>query len=135
MEWNQVTQRNHWVSQPPWGPYHYWEMYQTPSTFPKYKQETFSRNTMVNSLNKHFNHFISSTEEIILKSTKKQMEQNANRKIYNSKEITMFFFFLIFLPIFNHIWKIRFSTDRTTVYKSWETTLTPLGVFHWHLKV
>ena len=46
---------------------------------------------MVNSLNKHFNHFISSTEEIILKSTKKQMEQN--RKIYNSKEITMFFFF------------------------------------------
>jgi len=51
---------------------------------------------MVNSLNKHFNHFISSTEEIILKSTKKQMEQNANRKIYNSKEITMVFFFVVF---------------------------------------
>lgn len=55
---------------------------------------------MVNSLNKHFNHFISSTEEIILKSTKKQMEQNANRKIYNSKEITMFFFFFNFSAYF-----------------------------------
>lgn len=69
-------------------------MYQTPSTFTKYEQETFIRNVTVNSLNKHFNHFISSTEEIILKNTKKQMEQNANRKISNSKDITVFFFYV-----------------------------------------
>lgn len=62
------------------------------------------------------------------------MEQNPDKKISNDNELIINFS-IIFLANFSQICKSWFSTEKTAMHKSCETTLTPWGTSHQHLLV